>query len=400
MQTKIKDFKNIADIHVPSTVQTENLKNVNVNPDLNADEKRKVWRLLEEYQDIFSDVPTQTNLMTMSIELTSDEPIRHRPYSVPIHLQDKVRAELKQMLDMGWIRHGSGQYASPLIIVKKKETDGIRLCVSYKDLNAICKTDAVPMPLMDNILAQLGKSRICFVADCCKGFYSIPIEEESQKYTGFVFENAYYFFTVVPFGLKNSPSCFSKLMQKLLNGAQHMANFVDDIIAYDNCLDEHIVTLTDLFQRARKANLKLKPSKTNIGFQEVTYLSHIVGHGKVRPTDQHIDKILSAPIPVTKKAVRSLVGAINWVRKFLPQAARLLEPITSLLCKDQSDKVQWGPKQQEVWDELKVILTSKPVLSLYDASREHMVCTDASSVAIGGVYFSWNRMTFGILCFM
>ena len=103
---------------------------------------------------------------------------------------------------MGWIRHGDVEYDSPLGVVRKKDSVEIRLCVSYMDLNAISTTDATPLPLMDTILGQFGKSEYFSTADCCKGYYAVKIDKGSQKYAGFVFANACYFHTVMPFGLK------------------------------------------------------------------------------------------------------------------------------------------------------------------------------------------------------
>ena len=105
----------------------------------------------------------------------------------------------------------------------------------------------------------------------------------------------------------------------------------------------------------------------------------------MRPTQENIEKILNAPIPRTKKGVRSLCGMVNWLRKFIPGAARLLKPLTDLTSKRHSDVVEWGSEQQEAWDEVKKVLTTQPVLTLYDSCKEHVLMTDASDNFVGGV---------------
>ena len=125
--------ENMTELAIPSLDQTETWKDIQVNPDLTETEKRKIWNLVEEYQDIFSDVPTQTNLITYKIKTKSDEPVMHKPYRVPVHMKDAVEKELDKMVKMGWIEHGDSEYASPLVVVKKKGTNDLRLCVSYKD---------------------------------------------------------------------------------------------------------------------------------------------------------------------------------------------------------------------------------------------------------------------------
>jgi hypothetical protein len=174
-------------------------------------------------------------------------------------------------------------------------------------------------------------------------------------------------------------------MQKLLCGAKNLENFVDDILGYTDDVDSHLSTLRDLFERVRKANIKLKPTKVEIGFEEITFLGQVVGAGRIRPTDENIEKIVNTPIPRTKRGVQSLRGLVNWLRKFIPDAAQLLDPLNELVKKDRSDVVDWGPKEQEVLNQVIRCLTSKPVLVLYDKSKEHTICTDASDKFIGGV---------------
>jgi putative transposase len=358
---------------------------VKINPELNLSDREKLWDLVREYSDIFSDVPTPTNLVTYDIKLKSDEPIRHKPYKIPVHLVDKVEEELQKMVRLGWIeRNENPEYSSPMVIVKKRDSPDLRICVSFKALNANTVIDPTPQPDMEDILAKLGKSKIYSTFDACKGFYAIKMEESAKKYTSFVTPRDCYRFNVCPFGLVNAPSVYAKLTRKLLQQLNNVDNFVDDLIAYNNDVDHHVSTLKELFERVRRANLKLKPSKVKIGFTEITFLGQIVGNGSVRPTQESIDKILTAPIPRTKKGVRSLCGMINWLRKFLPSAARLLKPLTDLTSKHHGDVINWGPEQQKVWDEIKQILTTKPVLTLYDASKDHVLMTDASDYFIGG----------------
>jgi hypothetical protein len=371
-------------INIANVEQTETWRDVKVNPDLGDNEKKLLWDLVKEYGEIFSDVPTPTNLVTYDIKLKSDEVIRHKPYKIPVHLMDRVQQELDKMLKLGWIERSDSPYASPMVIVKKRDSSDLRICVSYKSLNAITEIDPTPQPDIEDILAKLGKSIYYSTFDASKGFYAIKMEESAKKYTSFVTPRDCYCFNVCPFGLVNAPSIYAKLTRKLLEGAKNIDNFVDDLIAYTDDMQTHVNTLRDLFERVRRANLKLKPSKVKIGFTELTFLGQVVGNGTVRPTEENVEKILNAPIPHTKKGVRSLCGMINWLRKFLPGAAKLLKPLTDLTSNRHSDVINWGPEQQEAWDQVKIILTTQPVLSLFDPSKEHVLACDANDSYVGG----------------
>jgi hypothetical protein len=90
-----------------------------------------MWSLVEKYANIFSDVPTQTNLITYQLRVNSDEIIRLKPYKIPFSLVPKVDEGLDKLLQMGWIEATASQYVSPLVVVRKKNSDELRICVSY-----------------------------------------------------------------------------------------------------------------------------------------------------------------------------------------------------------------------------------------------------------------------------
>jgi len=369
-----------------NTDQSETWRDVQVNPDLNRWEREKVMRLLEEYQDIFSDVPTKTHLITHKIELKSDEPIFCKPYKVPVHMTEKVDKELESMLQQGIVEPSNAKYASPMVIIKKRNSDSIRICIDYTKLNNLTVVDPMPQPDVEDILAKLGNAQLFSTFDAAKGFYAIPMDPESKDYTSFVTgTNQHLRFAVMPFGLNNSPRTYGRMTSLMLKGAKNIGSFVDDIIAYnENNIDQHLKTLRDLFSRVRQANVKLKPSKARVGYTEIQFLGSIVSEGQVRPSTESIDKILNAPRPRTKKGVRSLIGCVNWLRKYICLAAKLLKPLTDLTVKNASEVVKWSEEQENSMNEIKRILVNKPVLSIYDPKKEHVVQTDASTDYIGG----------------
>jgi hypothetical protein len=119
-----------------------------------------LWNLVREYVVIFSDVPTITNLVTYDTQVKTDEPIRHKPYKIPVHLVDKVESELQKMVKLGWIeRDDNSEYTSPMVIIKKLDSDDLRICVLYKSLNSITVIDPTLQPDNEDTLAKSGKSK-------------------------------------------------------------------------------------------------------------------------------------------------------------------------------------------------------------------------------------------------
>ena len=138
--------------------QTETWKDVKINPDLSEENKQDLREVLEEYQDIFSDVPTTTHLITHEIKLNTDDPVYCKPYKVPINMVGKVNEELKLMDSQGINERNTSAYASPTVITKKKHTDSLRLRTDYTRLNRITVVDPMPQPDVEDVLAKLGNS--------------------------------------------------------------------------------------------------------------------------------------------------------------------------------------------------------------------------------------------------
>jgi len=212
------------------------------------------------------------------------------------------------------------------------------------------------------------------------------MDPDSKNYASFITPRDCYRFNSMPFGLSGAPASYARLTRMILRGAKNIDNFVDDIIAYnENDVDMHLITLRDLFTRVRNANIKLRPSKSRVGYHETQFLGFNVSKGQIRPTQESIEKIFNSPIPRTKKGVRSLCGCSNWLRRYIPKAAKLLKPLSDLTVKSASEVVKWGAAQNDALQEVKIILTTQPVLSLYDVKKEHVLQTDASLEYIGGV---------------
>ena len=161
-----------------------------------------------------------------------------------------------------------------------------------------------------------------------------------------------YRLLVMPFGLKTAGATYTRLLKKVLKNANNLENFIDDIIAHSDGFENQLKTL---FERIKRANLKIKPSKTRICYTEVEFLGHTISNDSIRPMQTNVEKLVNAPTPKTKKGVRSLLGAVGFLRKFIPNCAEILKPLTDRTGKNKPDKVVW---QAELCNVYLGILTS------------------------------------------
>jgi hypothetical protein len=380
-----EDYSTVQDrdtLPLYNVVQKETIDDVQINPVLTTEQKSDVRALLLEYQEIFTDIPKVTKLAEHKVVLTQQEPVRCKGYPLPYQLETIINKELDDMLAMGIIERSDAAYASPMVLVKK--SDGTyRTCINFKELNKITVFDPEPMMSPDDIFPKLSGSKFYSTFDFCKGYWAIPMEEGSKDCTSFITPRGLMRFRVMPFGMVNAGSTYNRMVRKLLEGAQNLESYVDDIIGYSEDWSRHLQILRGFFERVKCANLSLKPSKCKIGFDAVDFLGHTVKTDFIGPQSETVGRILKMARPQTKRQCRSLLGLINFYRRYIPDCATLIAPISDLTKSKAPNTVEWGEPQESAFVRIKDILSSEPILKLPDLEKDFILQTDASNLGVG-----------------
>ena len=131
--------------------------------------------------------------------------------------KEAVEKEIEIWLKEGIVEPPNSEWASPMVIIKKKD-DTIRLCVDYRKLNAMTQVDAYPMPQIDDILDQVGQARYITTLDLAKGYWQVLVAEEDQPKTAFITPRGLYQFKRMPFGLCGAPATFQRMMDQVIRG--------------------------------------------------------------------------------------------------------------------------------------------------------------------------------------
>ena len=205
-------------------------------------------------------------LLDHDIKLTTDTPVRVKQYPLPYIMLETVGDEVRSMTDLGVVERFDSLYCSPVVIVKKKDNSN-RFCIDFRVLNKITVIDAEPMPSMEQIFSELAGYKFILKLDLSKGYWQIPLSENSKKYTAFQTPLGLFQFTVLPFGLVTAQASCIRLMGKLLQNRQNVDNFVDDIIIFTLTWEQHLEVLINLLRRLREANLTVKPVSVSLDFQ-------------------------------------------------------------------------------------------------------------------------------------
>lgn len=357
---------------------------------LNATETAVIEPLLQRYEELFQPPGAEGCTVGVKHQIPTGDarPIMKRPYRVPFHHRPVIENHLKEMLDKGVIAHSNSPWAAPVVLVPKKSEDGTvnyRFCTDFRGLNALTQVDAYPLPLIQETLELLGRSKIFSTLDLSSGYHQIPVAEEDQPKTAFTTLDGHYEYKKMPFGLAGAPATFQRTMDQILTGIKGIECYVylDDIIIFSVSLEQHRDRLQHVFERLKAANLKLNGAKCKFAVRQVKYLGHLVTAEGVRPDEDKIHAVMEFPVPSTAKEVRGFLGLAGYYRRFVPRFAEKAKPLTLLTGKDR--KFQWGTEQEEAFRELKEALCTEPVLIYPDFKDQFILATDASGVAVGAV---------------
>lgn len=359
---------------------------------LNDEERKALFKLLNRFRSVCHTSDSRltfTNAVKHNIKTADDFPVYTKSYKYPHCHKLEVQKQINKMLEDGIIRESNSPWSAPVWVVPKKvDASGKkkwRLVVDYRKLNAKTVADRYPMPEITEILDKLGKCNYFSTLDLASGFHQVEVAPEDIQKTAFSVENGHYEFTRMPFGLKNAPATFQRVMDNVLREFIGRICFVymDDIIVFSTSLQEHIDNLRKILSTLERFDLKLQLDKCEFLCKEVAFLGHVVTPEGVKPNPSKIEAIQKWPIPKNEKELRRFLGTVGYYRRFIRDLARIIKPMTSALEKGKT--VEHTPEFIKAFEKCKSILTSSDILQYPDFSKEFIVTTDASDYAIGAV---------------
>ena len=217
------------------------------------------------------------------------------------------------------------------------------------------------------------------------GYHQIPVEEGDKEKTAFIVGDGLYEYNFLPFGLKNAPSHFSRVMMSILAGliGTSVLIYLDDIIVLGDTLEEHIGNLLKVLEAFRRHGIKLKIEKCQFFKEEVIFLGHKVTRQGLQPCIDKVSALREFPTPKNVKEVASFLGLAGYYRKFIKGFGEIARPLNGL--KKGGGEFKWGREEEEAFQPLKTILTGDEVLAYPNFNKPFFVTTDASNFALGGV---------------
>ncbi|UYV64628.1 K02A2.6-like, partial [Cordylochernes scorpioides] len=314
--------------------------------------EHELKKLLEHNRNVFCQHAIDLGKVAMEHKIItkSEQPISLRPYRRPLKEYEEIAEQVKELLEHKLIRISDSPWAFPVVMVPKKDGNK-RMCIDYRRLNEITLDDRQPLPHIQDMFDRLHGSRLFSTLDVAWGYWQIEMDPQSIQKTAFVTNDGHYEFLVMPFGLKNAASTFQRIIQHILGELlwKGTCSFQDDILVYTKPWQEHIELLSKVFDKLRRK----------------------------------VKSIQDFPRPDTVKKVRQFMGLANYYRKFVKDFSKISFPLVRLTRKNQP--FIWNEEVEESFAKLKMALSTKPVLAIYNPDYPSKVYTDASKYGIGAI---------------
>jgi hypothetical protein len=274
-------------------------------------------------------------------------------------------------------------FASSVILVLKKDGT-LWMCIDHRALNKKTIKNRYPISRIDELMDELHGA-FCFTKiDLRSGYHQISIREKDIEKTTFKCDFKHFEFLVMPFGLTNAPTTFQSCMNHIFRGQlrKYLMVFFNDILIYNRTWVEHLAHLEEVLDIMQARSLYTKESKCEFGMRELLYLGHIISEQGVQVHQEKIRAISDWPTPKNLMELRGFFGLCSYYRRFVKGFSQLGAPLTYLTKKGA---FQWTEEAQWIFEKMKEVMITCPILSLLDFSQSFILECDASGVGIGAV---------------
>jgi hypothetical protein len=345
-------------------------------------------RTVSEYRVVFPEelpgMPPDYEIEIVIELIPGTAPIFKRPYRMAANQLAKLKEQLQELLDKGYIRPSASPWGAPAIFVPKKDCTQ-RMCVDYHSLNEVTIKNRYLLPRIDDLFDQLKGACVFSKIDLRSGYHQLKIRASDILKTTFITQYGLYEYTVMSFGLTNAPAYFMYLMNKLFMEYldKFVVVFINDILIFSKNEEEQNKHLHLVLQKLRENQLYAKLNKWEFWLKEVSFLGHIISEGGISIDPSKVKDVLSWNTQQNVSDIRSFLDLAGYYRKFIEGFSKISRPMIKLL--EKSKTFEWTPRSEVSFQELKKRLTTTPVLTMLDMEKPFSIYCDAFGQGLGCV---------------
>ena len=376
-----------SDTIIPNRQSSMKLKHVNPISTINLD---------KEKQNIPTSSKTPADHSTVHFVNTGNTPpIAQRCRRLFGTKYQQAKTYFEELLQSGIVRTSKSPWASPLVLVKKKDGT-FRPCGDYRLLNQATVSDKYPLPRIEDILYKAGHGKIFTKIDLQKAYNQIPMNKDDIQKTAIIAPFGLFEYLFMPFGLKCSAQTFQRHIDSILRPMDHCTQaYIDDILIYSNNNVEHEENVREVLRILESAQLKINHAKCEYSKTSVDFLGFNISHKGIQPISQKVKAIQELECPTSLKSLRHFLGAMAFYHRCMPSISTILSPLYDLQAEltklNNGRKWKWNEKHTAAFINAKKLLKNATALAIPESGKTFTLTCDASDVGIGSVLQQFKK---------
>ena len=274
----------------------------------------------------------------------------------------------------------SPEWLNSFVIVKKPNST-LRICLDPTDLNKEIVRPVCNSQTIDDVVDQLRDAKYFAVFDTSKGFFHVPLHQESKILTAMLTPFGIYVYNELAMGLSNATDLFETCIREILDGLSSVTNIADDVLVFGGTESEFKTNMTSFLDRCVDRDMHLNPNKIQINCEAVPFFGNTLSKDGLSPDLNKVRLIQEWPTPQNQKELQSFLGTVNYLSRFLIFLSDLRAPLQNLLKKDS--EFMWTSTHQNAFDQLKLHISNDVKLQFYDYRKPLYIEVDTSKKWIG-----------------
>ena len=358
--------------------------------EVNEKQKRRLRSIIAKYQNTIllnDELPGVANVPVFRVFPKENTPIASQSYRTSYPLRPVLKRILKKQMEKGLIERSHSPWNSPTLLVQKPSGD-YRMVIDYRKVNSAIKGDSYPLPRIPDLLVNLKGSQVFSALDLCSGYHQIPLAEDSREPLVMGNELGQFAWRVMPQGIKTAPNYFQRLMDQIFQDVplSSMVIYLDDILCHAKDIDSNLDQLDECFKLLGEKNLQVKAEKAKLLHDQIIFCGHKIKQGRIHIPEKGVKAVLNLQRPRTKTQAQQCFGLVNYLRKSIPDFARIAKPITKTF---GAGRFKWTPEADEALQKLKhLIANATQGLQIPDVNTDVFVVeTDSSDTSMAGCLY-------------